>query len=285
MDKFANLRVKLGEIFEGQLAHYFIVGLIILSSFTIAIEINQDNAGVSSGFISTINNLIILFFAVEITARIIAHGAAFFKDPWHVFDFIIVFISLLAFGGFFQVFRTFRLFWYLRALSSFPEFEHLISAIGHAIPHLISAAVMLLLSVAIFALVGSIEFGVDYPHLFGTVGTSMMTIFHSVLLEHTWSETLGVLKNTHPNAGYFINPMIITLNFFLLNLVVGVIISALNRQYKREERQKGHTLLEKILGDGRHEFHKEEESPMSADTKILIHEIRKLREEINELKK
>lgn len=278
-----NFREKLGAFFESSFYHVFLTILIVLSIFSIGYELSTPQAEGIPQLVSTFNKAVVIIFAIELVARLIAHGISFFKDPWHVFDFIVVFVSLVSFGGYFQLFRAFRLFWLLRLVSVFPQFRHVIDAIGKAIPQMISTAILMVVIVYIFSLVGVAFFGEDHPDLYGTVWGGMSVIFKSMLMPHTWSEHLAELTKTAPYAYAFVVPMVIILNFLLLQFVIGIVVGALMRQHAEEQQEAKHHFFAKWL---KNEHTAEEEAQhISAETRMLVYKIDALSKEIKELKK
>lgn len=280
-----NVRQRLGAFFESCSYQCVLAFLIILSVFSIGHELSTEFhlEGTLNHVVHYFNQAVVIVFAVEVVVRLLAHGPSFFKDPWHVFDFIIIGISLASFGGFFQLFRAVRLFWLLRVFSIFPQFKHVIDSIIKAVPHMLSTGVILLVSIYIFSLLGVAIFGFDHPKAYGTVWIAMKTISQSVLLEHTWSDQIAELSETSEHAIWFVVPMIIVLNFLMLQMVFGVVINALIRQHQEEEHGKKHIFLQRWL---RNKHTAEEEvQHFSAETKVLINEIQKLRQEIKDSKK
>lgn len=278
-----NFRKSLVYFFEGSVYQLFLTVLIIASIFTIGWELSTNQGEGFTNFVYIFNRLVVAIFAIEIVARIVAHGFSFFKDPWHLFDFIIILVSVFTFGGYFQLLRAFRLFWLLRLLSFFPQFKHVVDAIGKAIPQMLSTAILLFIAIYIFALVGMSCFSADNPELYGTVLTSMSSIAKSVIMPHTWSEQLTELTKITPYAWVFIIPMIIVLNFLLLQLVLGIIIGALIHQHQEDEQAAKHQFFERWL---KNEHTSEEvQQNTSAETKMLLHEIDLLRKEVKNLKR
>lgn len=278
-----SFREKLGSFFENPVYHFLLALLIILSIFSIGYEFSVPPTEKVFQVVSAINKVIVIIFTVELVLRIIAHGGAFFKDPWHIFDFVVVFVSLISFGGYFQLFRAFRLFWLLRFISVFPHFKHVIDAIGKAIPQMISTAVLMVIMVYIFALVGVAVFGEDHPDLYGTVWGGMGVILKSVILSHTWSAHLAELSKTASYAWAFVIPMVIVLNLLLLQFVIGIIVGALLRQHAEEQQEVKHHFFAKWLKN--EQTAEQEIEHISAETKMLIHKIEELKKEINGLKK
>jgi voltage-gated sodium channel len=257
--------------------HFLIGSLIIISMICTGLETSgamMDQYGAS---LELINTVILGVFTVEISARILGHGLNFFKDPWHVFDFIIVGAALISFGGFIQIFRVLRIFWLLRFISIVPQFQHLIDSIIRSIPSLLAVVFFLFITIYVFAVIGTLEYSVSNPHLFGDLQTSMATIVQSMLMEHTWSERLEELSEHHKYAWAYIVPMIILINYLLLHLVLGVIISALHRQFEYEQESRKKSLLFRFF-ETKSTNHKELD--LTPETQLLLHEIQKLKEEL-----
>lgn len=275
-----NAREKLGAFFESHAYHGVLAVLIVLSIFSIGHELSTHFQldGTFNHAVHYFNQLVVLIFVIEIIARLIAHGPSFFKDPWHIFDFVIISVSLVSLGGFFQLFRAVRLFWLLRVFSIFPQFKHIINAIIKAIPHMLSTGVILMVVIYIFALLGVAIFGHDHVDTYGTVWAAMKSISQSVLMEHTWSEQIAVLSKTNEYALWYVLPMIIILNFLMLQMVFGVVISSLIHQRQEDENESKREFLEKWMNN-KHTA-EEEAKHIAGDTRLLMHEMQKLRDQL-----
>jgi len=69
-------------------------------------------------FIDLINTMVISIFVIEIALRIFIYRISFFKDPWSLFDFFIVFISLIPAGEGLEILRVLRVLRLFRLLCS-----------------------------------------------------------------------------------------------------------------------------------------------------------------------
>lgn len=276
-------RLRLGEVFENEFTHKIISYFILLSIITLGLETSETAMSHAGKLIFYFNRFVIILFAVEIIARIIAHGTEFFRDPWHVFDFFIVIVALLTFGGYFQIFRVLRIIWFLRTAAVFKETKHLLNTLIRTIPHLFSASLLLLGSIYIFGVIGTAEFGNDHPNTFGSIYTSMGTVAQSMMMPHTWSEHLQELTKTSPAAWIYVMAMIIVLNFLLLQLVFGIIINAFRAQYEEEREGEKSGFLNKIFpskAKGETEKH-----PMSAETQLILHHLEEIKDHFKSSKK
>ena len=85
----------------------FILSVIVINAITLGFEtsetVMQSFAGPVLRFFDA---LVLTIFVIEITLRLYAHRLRFFRDPWSLFDFTIVAISLIPASGPLQVLRA-----------------------------------------------------------------------------------------------------------------------------------------------------------------------------------
>lgn len=276
-----GLRRKICTVFESTWMHVLIASLIFLSLFGMGLETSPEFMDGYGVIISRINSLIVIVFAIEIAMRVFGHGANFFKNPWNTFDFIIVALMVFTFGGFFQLFRAIRLLWFMRLINIFPHFRHLVGAIIRSIPGLIAVLLLLCLTIYIFGVIGTFEYGSTTPALFTDLQTSMSTLARSMLMPHSWSHMLHALEKNHPNAWLFVIPALLILNYLLLHLVLGIIISAVNQQYQDDKEHLKLGILEKLrLGKS----HAAEHEAISAETKVILHHLKDITDNLTKKK-
>ena len=128
--------------------------------------------------------VIITVFTMEILLRIVAHGKAFFRDPWNWFDFVIVAVALVPASVSLSILRLFRFLRVLRLISVVPSMRRVVSALFTAIPGLASILVLLLLSLYIAAVIGEQLFRQVAPQHFGNLGRSLFTMFTVLTVEN-----------------------------------------------------------------------------------------------------
>ena len=71
-----------------------IMTLIVINAVTLGFETSPTIMGYIGPALQVFDKIVIAIFCVEIVLRIYAHGPAFFRDPWGIFDFIVVAITL-----------------------------------------------------------------------------------------------------------------------------------------------------------------------------------------------
>lgn len=252
------------NIIESSLFTKFITYLIILNGITMGFETSKEftaNYGVYTTFF---NQVVISIFTIEILLRIYVNRLSFFKDPWSLFDFTIVAISLVPASAGFEILRVLRVLRLFRLVTAVPQMRKIVSALLSVIPGMLSVIALMTLFFYIFAIMATQLFGEKFPEWFGTLGESFYTLFQIMTLE-SWS--MGIVRpvmELYPYAWVFFVPFILVATFVMINLVVAIIVDAMAILNKSEE--------EHII----QEVHSHEDSINS--------EIIKLREEIVELK-
>jgi voltage-gated sodium channel len=115
----------------------------------------------------------------------------------------------------------------LRILTIVPSMRRVVGGLLAAIPGLSSIAVVLGLIFYVFAVIATNLFGADFADWFGTLGRSLYTLFQVMTLE-SWS--MGIVRpvmELYPFAWAFFIPFILLATFTMLNLFIGVIVSAM----------------------------------------------------------
>ena len=209
-----------------------ITAVIILNAITLGLETWPAAYARLGGLFHIVDQAILVIFVVEIALRLVVHRLSFFKDPWSIFDFVVVVISLLPTQGAFSVLRALRVLRVLRLISFVPSLKRVVSALLEALPGLGSIALLLGLLYYVFAVMATKLYGADFPEWFGNLGASAYTLFQVMTLE-SWS--MGIVRpvmETHPAAWLFFVPFILMTSFTVLNLFIGIIVSAMQSEHE-----------------------------------------------------
>jgi len=187
----------------------FILSVIVINAITLGFEtsetVMQSFAGPVLRFFDA---LVLAIFVIEITLRLYAHRLRFFRDPWSLFDFTIVAISLIPASGPLQVLRALRILRALRLLSMIPSLRRVIGGLVAALPGMGSIIVLMALVFYIFAVIATKLYGEAFPEWFGSLGASIYSLFQIMTLE-SWS--MGIVRpvmEVYPNAWLFFVPFI-----------------------------------------------------------------------------
>ena len=209
--------------------------LIILNGITMGLETSKEYASSYAGFFDLFNTFVVTAFTIEIILRIYVHKSAFFKDPWSIFDFVIVAMSLVPASAGFEIFRILRVLRLFRLMTVVPQMRKIISALLSVIPGIASIAALLSLFFYIFAIMSTQLYGEAFPQWFGTLGESFYTLFQIMTLE-SWS--MGIVRpimEVHPLAWVFFVPFIFFSTYIIVNLIIAIVVDAMNEMNTEKE--------------------------------------------------
>jgi voltage-gated sodium channel len=221
------MREQLQAFVEHPTTQNLILGLILVNAVILGLETSPALMAAYGPTLKVLDSAILSVFVLEITLRIVVHRLQFFKDPWSIFDFAVVAIALVPASGPFAVLRALRVLRVLRILTIVPSMRRVVGGLLAAIPGLGSIAMVLALIFYVFAVISTKLFGADFPDWFGTIGKSLYTLFQVMTLE-SWS--MGIVRpvmEVFPYAWVFFIPFILMATFTMLNLFIGVIVSAM----------------------------------------------------------
>ena len=96
-----------------------IILTILLAGVVVGMQTYDDFASENAGILNTLDSIVLGIFVIEAVIKILAKGNRpfdYFKNPWNVFDFVIVAACLLepiihVGGDFFPVLRLSRILW------------------------------------------------------------------------------------------------------------------------------------------------------------------------------
>ena len=250
-----QFQFQIGKVVNSRLFRYFILGVILAAAVIVGIETYPAFYQKHHSLLHAVDRLILIIFAIEITLKIVAQGNRpwdFFKDPWNVFDFIIVGVCFIP-GidtHFVAVLRLARVLRVFRVISIFPRLQILVNALLKSIPSMGYVIVLLALIFYIYAVIGSFLFGIKDPVHFGNLHDSMITLFKVLTLEG-WTDIMNIqLYGTNdPMAEYNSKPIsyvsvIYFVSFILLgamiimNLFIGVIMNSMQESHQEMEREQ-----------------------------------------------
>lgn len=235
----AGLRARLARVVESRRTQRLIVVLILLNAVTLGLETSAAVMAQVGPWIKALDRSILAVFTLEVVAKLVAYGWRFWRNPWNVFDFLVVGISLVPASGPFSVLRVLRL---LRLVSLVPKLRFIVESLLHAIPGIASIAGLLVLVFYVFAILAVGLFGATHPQWFGSVGAAMYTLFQVMTLE-SWS--MGISRpvmEVHPWAWAFFVPFILVATFTVLNLFIAIIVNAMQTMHEDQQAFEERTI-------------------------------------------
>ncbi|UOM36054.1 ion transporter [Acuticoccus sp. I52.16.1] len=224
------MRERLRAILSTKAWESAITALIIANAVTLGLETSGAVVARFGPALLALDFAILAVFTVEIAARLYVHRWRFFGDAWNVFDFVVVAVALVPSSGPFQVLRALRILRVLRLISVVPSLRRVVSGLVAALPGMGSIVFLLGIVFYVGAVMATELFGERFPEWFGSLGLSAYTLFQIMTLE-SWS--MGIVRpvmETFPYAWVFFVPFILMTSFVVLNLFIGVVVSAMQEQ-------------------------------------------------------
>jgi voltage-gated sodium channel len=225
------LRERLRAVVESAAFEHTIMVLIIINAVTLGLETSERAMAAAGPLLVGLDRAILAVFVVELAIRFYVRRLAFFRDPWRVFDLIVVGIALLPATGNLSILRAFRILRVLRLVGTIPSMRRVVAGLLIAIPGMGSIALLLALIFYVFSVMATKLFGDAFPAWFGTIGKSAYSLFQIMTLE-SWS--MGIVRpvmEAYPYAWAFFVPFIVITTFAVLNLFVGIIVDAMQSQH------------------------------------------------------
>jgi voltage-gated sodium channel len=203
--------------------------VILLNAVLLGVE-TYDPEGADS-VIATLDILFIAFFLCELAIRITAYGPhplRFFREGWNVFDFVIITaVFIPGIGQSTTLLRLLRLARVARLVRLFPEMRLLVQAVWRSVPKVTSLMLLTVLTLYVYAIVGWLIFGDEYPDEWGNLGEAMLTLFVMTTLENFPQMIEQGRAISDWTVLYFVSFAVVAV-FILFNLLIGIVISSLD---------------------------------------------------------
>ncbi|MBE6385930.1 MAG: ion transporter [Lentisphaerae bacterium] len=257
-----SFREKCKLFVESDKVQNFIIALIMLNAVTMGLEtFTWWNNCLGSG-VWAIDRIFVWFFVLELSLKLYVYRFSFFKSNWNNFDFAIVVLSLIPGNGVFSCCRAVRALRIFRTARLFGRMENLriiVSAMLRALPNLGWLFLVLMIFFYIFSVLTTTLFSKIAPEQFGSLFTSFYSLFSLMTMEG-WQDTVEAVKS--PYARWVFIPFMLISSYIFLNLVVGIIVAAMEDIIRQEKKKE------------------QPDSPQDE----LLKEIRELSQQVSEMK-
>ncbi|XP_078456451.1 sodium channel protein 1 brain-like [Lampetra planeri] len=239
-----------------RLFEYISTAVISLNMVLLASEHYKQSESFTN--ITKIINLVFtVLFMLEAALKILGNRIHYFRQPWDIFDFFVVCISITEIvletmasqvnfsPAILRVFRVVRLVRLLRLIRSVGGIRKLIYTLVISLPALINIGLLLLLIMFMYGILGVSIFR-DLPYRgsvtnmvnFETFANSMTLLFR-LNTAGGWNDIMGsVLGTETQNAilviAYF-TTFVIFSNIIIINMYVAIILENFNEAQEQEE--------------------------------------------------
>jgi len=238
--------------------------LIVVNAITLGLETVPEAVQLFGGLLTLLDRIILAVFVVEVAARLFAWRLDFFRDPWRIFDLVVVGVALIPATGGLSVLRALRILRVLRIISMVPSLKRVVGGLVSALPGMGSIMLLLTLVFYVFSVMATKLYGDSFPEWFGSIPASAYSLFQVMTLE-SWS--MGIVRpvmEVYPMAWAFFIPFIASTTFTVLNLFIGIIVSAMQEEHDAEASA--------------------DREAMATEQSAMLEELKAIRKDISELK-
>ena len=216
-----------GNIVYSPIVQFIIILCIVVNSIQLGLDTSSWWKNIAGNLNNLLDSVFVWIFAVEIVLKLLADKHRFFCSGWNIFDFLVVAIAFIPGNGAFSVLRVFRIFRALRLLYRIPRLRIITESLFNSIPSISWICVLLCIWFYICSVITTNLFGGKFPDWFGSIGKSMYSLFQIMTLE-SWS--MGIVRpvmREFPFAWVLFVPFIIFATYTIMNLFIGIMVSAI----------------------------------------------------------
>lgn len=227
----------------------FVIVVIIINAITLGLETSPAANAAAGGLLSALDRIALTIFVVEIALKLLVYRHNFFRDGWNIFDFLVVAVTLAPVGEGVSVLRALRILRVLRLVSVVPSLRRVVSGLASALPGMGSIVLLLGLVYYVFAVMATKLFAATFPEKFGSLGQSAYTLFEVMTMDSWSTGTVRPMLEVHPWAWTFFLPFVVVTTFAVLNLFIGIIVSAMQEEHDAAGSQARTDEQEAILAE------------------------------------
>jgi voltage-gated sodium channel len=272
-DEADTMRARAARLVLSPLFQRVVIGLILFNAVTLGLETSESVMESWGGLLHAIDTALLVLFTVELAIRIYAFRGRFFRDPWGLFDFVIVAISWMPDSGPLAVLRALRVLRVLRLVSIVPSLRNVVEAMLGALPGMGSIVLLMLLIYYVFAVMAVKLFGEVMAEQFGDLGSAALTLFQLMAMDDFGNVVRQAMEHK-PLAWLFFLPFTLIATFVVLNLFIGVIVDSI--QTLRDQRNGAGAAAQLAAEAARSDAH--------LDAQAVLAELRALRAEVRALR-
>ncbi len=219
---------------------HFLVFLIVVNAVILGIETSPSAVAWFGPWLIALDHAILWVFVVELVLLIAARGWRFFRDPWCVFDFVVIMIAFVPATGSLSVLRALRVLRVLRLINKIESMRVVVGGLLGSLPGLGSVLGLVAIIFYVAAVIATSTFGAAFPERFGSLFASLYTLFQVMTLEGWSADVARPVMEMFPGAWVFFVVFVLIATFIVVNLLVAVIVNSISDARKEGAAPSGH---------------------------------------------
>ncbi|MFI8261061.1 ion transporter [Streptomyces sp. NPDC085665] len=236
-----RLAARCRDVCEARAFGLGVMSVILLNAVLLGVETYSGLSVEYGVLLHSAERFCVAAFTLEMLIRLGAHAdrpKAFFRDPWNVFDLLVVssaFVPFLRENT--TLLRLLRLARVLRTAQFMPQLRVLLVAVGRSLPGTVSFLFVGALILYVYAMIGWICFAGHDPAHYGSLGRAGLTLFLLMTLEGLGDAVHAGLAVSPFSIIYYASYVLLA-SFVLVNVLIGVVLNALEEAREMEEEAK-----------------------------------------------
>ncbi len=225
------------------------IALIVINAILLGMETSPNVMDQYGEIIHGLDHAILGVFVIELLLMIFARGLNFFKDPWCIFDFIVIAISFVPASDSLSVLRSLRVLRVLRLINKVASMRKVVRGLLNSLSSLGSVLGLLLVVFYVSSVVVTNIFGNTFPDWFGDLEHSLFTLFQVMTLEGWAGDIARPVMEKFPYAWVFFLFFILCATFVVVNLFIAVIVDSLSASNQNDKSSDELNQIKSELSD------------------------------------
>ncbi|MFE6287029.1 ion transporter [Streptomyces sp. NPDC057877] len=237
----ARFAVRCRTVVDARPFSLAVLAVILFNAVLLGLETYDSLAHSLTGPLRWAEHGCLAVFSVELLLRLGAHAdrpARFWRDPWNVFDVLVVVSALLPLvRENATVLRLLRLARVLRTARFLPQLRILLLAVSRSLPGTASFLFVGGIILYVYAMVGWMCFAASDPGHFGSIGRAMLTLFLLTTLDGLGETVHSGLEVSRLSIVYY-GSYVLLASFVLVNVLIGVVLNSLDEAREMEAAER-----------------------------------------------
>lgn len=220
-----SLRYRAIVFFERPCVAVLVTSLLILNAIQLGMMVSCDwLTPQTCPWFFKLDFYFMCLFSLEILCRIWAFRREYFAAPQNWFDFIIIVLAWIPLPGM-RMIAPLRMLRTLLLVNRLKQLKSIMKSLMVAIPNISWVFLLMVLFYYVFGVLATYLFG-EEVEAFSTLPKSLFSLFQLMTLEG-WPDLVQQVMQAHPYSWLLFVPFMLLTSYVLLNLVVGIIVTAM----------------------------------------------------------
>jgi voltage-gated sodium channel len=261
----------LARVMDSRPVHTIVGLLVIINAIVLGMLTYYSANDPLYKTLTLIDHTILGIFMIEILLRLVGHGFNYFRSGWNIFDFLIIFGTLIPYADSASVLRSLRVLRLFYFVEISQRMRHILRGLALAFSGVFHVILLMMIMFYAYAVMGVSLFQHPEVAQFQNLTAAFHTLFQ-VLTGDDWYNVMRGVLPKFPKAWIYFYSYYLVMSFVVLNFFIGIIVGAM--QSAAEEVDIKHDDDDNTPNSDN----------MQKSMKMLLTEMTALKQEINVMK-